>query len=114
MAKSSCLVETSNQTIRGFIIILFRDGSSVAAIETLDVDPIFRGKGIGQRLLNAAEDEMFANGIKNIRLEVSTNNLSALRLYEKVGYRKVAFLPSYYSNRHYGTRDAFRMVKTLA
>ena len=85
----------------------------MAAIETLNVDPSFQGKGIGQRLLNAGEGEMYAFGIKSIRLEVSTNNLSALRLYEKAGYKKVAFLPYYYSNHHYGTRDAFRMVKIL-
>ena len=86
----------------------------MAAIETLDVDPSFQGKGIGKRLLHAGEDEMFASGIKSIRLEVSTNNLSALLLYEKAGYRTVAYLPHFYVNQHYGTRDAFRMVKILA
>jgi ribosomal protein S18 acetylase RimI-like enzyme len=113
-AKSSCLVETADQIIRGFIIILYRKQSSVAAIETLDVDPSFQGKGIGQRLLKAGEDVMLASGVKSMRLEVSTNNLSALHLYEKAGYRIVAFLPCFYSNQHYGTRDAFRMVKKLA
>jgi ribosomal protein S18 acetylase RimI-like enzyme len=100
--------------IRGFIIILFKKRSSVAAIETLGVDPRFQGQGIGQRLLKAGEDEMFASGIKSIRLEVSTNNLSALHLYEKAGYRVATFLPCFYLNPHYGTRDAFRMVKKLA
>lgn len=100
--------------IRGFIIILYKNRSSVAAIETLNVDPSFQGQGIGQRLLKSGEDEMAASDIKSIRLEVSTNNLPALHLYEKAGYRKVAFLPYFYLNQHYGTRDAFRMVKILA
>lgn len=85
----------------------------MAAIETLDIDPSFQGKGIGKRLLHAGEDEMFLFGIKSIRLEVSTNNLSALHLYEKAGYKTVAYLPHFYLNQHYGTRDAFRMVKRL-
>jgi ribosomal protein S18 acetylase RimI-like enzyme len=113
-AKSCCLVETSNQVIRGFIIILYKKRSSVAAIETLDVDPRFQGKGIGKRLLDAGENEMCAMGIKSLRLEVSTNNLAALHLYEKSGYRTVAFLPYFYLNPHFGTRDAVRMVKIWA
>jgi ribosomal protein S18 acetylase RimI-like enzyme len=100
--------------IRGFIIILYRKRSSVAAIETLNVDPNFQGQGIGLRLLKAGEDEMIATGIKSIRLEVSINNLSALHLYEKAGYKTVALLPFFYINQHFGTRDAFRMVKILA
>jgi ribosomal protein S18 acetylase RimI-like enzyme len=99
--------------IRGFIIILYKKRSSVAAIETLDVDPGFQGKGIGQSLLKAGENEMSVSGIKRMRLEVSTNNLPALHLYEKAGYRTVAYLPDFYLNRHWGTRDAFRMVKFL-
>jgi ribosomal protein S18 acetylase RimI-like enzyme len=86
----------------------------VAAIETLDVDPRFHGQGIGLRLLKAGEEEVIASGMKSIRLEVSINNLPALRLYEKAGYRTTAFLPYYYLNQHNETRHAYRMVKRLA
>jgi ribosomal protein S18 acetylase RimI-like enzyme len=99
--------------IRGFIILLYRKRSTVAAVETLDVDPRYHGQGIGQRLLKAGEEEVKASGIKSIRLEVSTSNLPALRLYEKAGYRTTAFLPNFYLNEHNGTRDAYRMVKRL-
>lgn len=86
----------------------------MAAIETLDVDPRFHGQGIGLRLLKAGEKEVIASGMKSIRLEVSTNNLPALCLYEKAGYHTKAFLPYYYLNQHNGTRHAYRMVKRLA
>ena len=33
---------------------------------------------------------------------------------KKAGYKTAAFLPSFYLYQHFGTRDAFRMVKTLA
>jgi ribosomal protein S18 acetylase RimI-like enzyme len=112
-ARSCSLVETSNQEIRGFIIILYRKRSTVAAIETLDVDPRYHGQGIGLRLLKAGEEEVIAAGMKSIRLEVSINNLPALRLYEKAGYRTTEFLSYYYLNQHDGTRHAYRMVKRL-
>lgn len=99
--------------LRGFIIILYKKGSSVASIETLDVDPCHQGKGIGLRLLHAGEYEMSSFGIKSMCLEVSTNNLSALHLYEKAGYKRASLLPYFYQNPHNGTRDAFRMVKKL-
>lgn len=85
----------------------------MAAIETLDVDPRFHGLGIGLRLLKAGEEEGIAAGMKSIRLEVSINNLPALRLYEKAGYRTTEFLPYYYLNQHNETRHAYRMVKRL-
>ena len=86
----------------------------MAAIETLDVDPRFQSQGIGLRLLKASEEEVIASGIKSIRLEVSINNLPALRLYEKAGYQITAFLPNFYLNQHNETRHAYRMVKRLA
>ncbi len=86
----------------------------MAAIETLDVDPDFQGRGIGRRLLQAAEEEMNTLGLRKIRLEVSANNLAALRLYEKAGFKVAALLPNYYLNPSFGTRHAFRMIKDLS
>lgn len=57
-AHGLCLVEEKDM-VRGFIIVLFRHGDSVAAIETLDVQPSERGKGIGVRLLKAAEEDVW-------------------------------------------------------
>jgi len=99
--------------LRGLIIVLYRRGTTVAGIETLNVDPMFQGKGIAKRLLIAAEEEMHPRGIKKIRLEVATTNHPALNLYEKMGYKKILFLKNYYQLEHNGTRHAFRMIKEL-
>ena len=112
-ANSSCLAETLEEIFRGFIIILYKQKSQIAGIETLNVDPIFQGNGIGKKLLQAAEEDMYKKSIKKIRLEVSTLNNIAINLYERSGFRKVAFLKNYYSYDHYGTKDAYRMVKDL-
>ena len=112
-AHSSCFVETSNQSIRGFIIILYKKNSKIAGIETIDVDPKYQGKGIGTRLMHAAEEEIKKKGINKIRLEVSKNNVAAINLYKKLEYYQTAILHNYYQFYHDGTRDAIRMIKDL-
>ena len=112
-ANSYCLAEEHNKIVRGFIIVLFRKRSRVAGIETLNVDPVFRGLGIGKKLLISAEEEMKTRHIKKVRLEVSTGNRFAIGLYEKVGFKKIAVLQKYYHNINFETYDAFRMVKEI-
>jgi ribosomal protein S18 acetylase RimI-like enzyme len=112
-ANSTCLTETLQDILRGFIIILYRNGSRVAGIETLNVDPLFQGGGIGTKLLNAAEKDMKYKWIKRIRLEVSIENKPAIRLYERAGFKKIKILKNYYNYEHNGTRDAYRMIKDL-
>ena len=112
-ANSNCLAEFINEKLRGFIIVLYNDCTNVAGIETLNVDPLFQGNGIGKKLLKAAEEDMYSRFIKKIRLEVSVGNYSAIKLYEKLGFRIVALLKDYYNYKQYKSYDALRMVKEL-
>jgi len=112
-ANSNCLIEENSENLRGFIVVLYKRGTDVAGIETLSVDPYHRGKGIAKRLLYAAEKDVSTLGIKKIRLEVSMGNTSALNLYHKSGFRIKSILKNYYTNEHYGTHDAYRMIKEL-
>ena len=113
-ASSRCLAEEKGEILRGFIIVLYRQGTGVAGIETLNVDPAFRGLEIGKRLLRAAEEDIYFLDVRRIKLEVSMGNLAAINLYEKSGFRKTAILKNYYNFEHHGTCDAFQMVKQLA
>lgn len=112
-ANGECFVDSVNGEIRGMVILLFRNGSKVAGIETIAVDPKYQGRGIGAKLLKAAEDEMLARGIRKSQLEVAMGNMSATRLYSKAGYEVVKVLPDYYRYRLCGSRDALRMRKDL-
>jgi ribosomal protein S18 acetylase RimI-like enzyme len=112
-ANSTVFVETTNTIVRGFIIILYRKGTRVAGIETVNVDPTFRKQGVGLRLLNAAEEDIRKKGMHKIRLEVSTTNHTAIMLYENAGFKKIAFLKNYYLYDHDDSRDAIRMIKEL-
>jgi ribosomal protein S18 acetylase RimI-like enzyme len=113
-ARSTSLVESWNNTIRGFIIVLSRKRSSTACVETLNVDPIYQGRGIGKKLLYAAEENLVERGIDRLCLEVSTRNHPAIRLYEGIGFQKTSYLPLYYLYKHHGTRNAYRMMKELS
>lgn len=112
-AHRTFLVETSENIIRGFIIILYRKGSRVAGLETIDIDPQYQRQGIAHRLLNAAEAEMKQNNISMIRLEVSPGNHAAISLYTKEGFTPAMLLKNYYLYDHQGSRDAVRMIKEL-
>lgn len=112
-ANSTVLVETENDLIRGFLIVLYRRGTTVAGIETINVDPLFQNQGIGLRLLTSAEHLMIKKGIRKIRLEVAITNRAAIKLYEHAGFQKSKLLRHYYLYNHEGARDAYRMIKLL-
>jgi ribosomal protein S18 acetylase RimI-like enzyme len=112
-SNNSCLLDTKENTIRGFIIITYRQDTAVAGIETVDVDPNFKKQGIGLKLLVAADIDMKQHGTKTAQLEVSEGNRAAIRLYEKAGYIETERIKDYYKYDHEGTRNAIRMVKAL-
>jgi len=55
----------------------------------LAVAPEHRGRGLGTFLLRAWLEALEARGIRSAFLTVSVRNLSAIRLYEGAGFRKL-------------------------
>ena len=82
---------------------------SVGHIVTIDVVEEFRARGIGNRLMESAEQRLRQNGARRIILEVETENGPALRFYKRRGYAIKRLLSSYYADRS----DAYLMEKTL-
>lgn len=58
------------------------------AIQNLGIDPAHRGKGLGSLLLGWAADGFRKVGLHKMHLEVTTDNTAAIRLYERMGFRK--------------------------
>jgi ribosomal-protein-alanine N-acetyltransferase len=112
-ANSDCLVEKRNGIIRAFLIVTYRQGSLICNIETIDVDPAFKNRGIGLKLLKAAEIDMKRKGIRWSQLEVSEGNEAALKVYKNAGYTFKKRIEGYYKFEHNGTRNAIRMIKAL-
>ena len=58
------------------------------SIQNLGVDPAHRGKGIGSILLSKAAMGFRAAGLERMHLEVTTENTGAVRLYERLGFKR--------------------------
>ncbi len=69
-----------------------------AHITTFAVDPGWRRRGVGDRILVALLDVAVERGARDATLEVRVSNLGARRLYEKFGFRPVGIRPRYYSD----------------
>ena len=54
----------------------------------LDVGVSFRGNGVATTLIGAVEEEARRRGLLSVHLEVGTGNDRAIRLYERLGYRR--------------------------
>jgi len=106
------LKAVKDDTILGFVVgRVERSGKRlVGRIYTLNVRPELRGKGIGKLLMEIIEDSFKKEGCEEIILEVAVDNLPALNLYRRMGYRFVEKLENYYG----AGRDAYRAVKKLA
>ncbi|QLG44314.1 GNAT family N-acetyltransferase [Costertonia aggregata] len=50
--------------------------------------PDFRGRGVNKLILNALREWSGSKGLKEIRLTVYDENFSAIRAYEKAGFKK--------------------------
>jgi ribosomal protein S18 acetylase RimI-like enzyme len=63
-------------------------GEGWGAIQNLGVAPAHRGKGLGTQLLVRAANGFRAVGLRRMHLEVTTANSAAVRLYERMGFRR--------------------------
>ena len=65
-------------------------------IEQFEVITKERGRGIGDKLLNYLIEKYKDSDIKNITLEVKEDNIVAINLYKKYGFKKVSTREKYY------------------
>lgn len=101
------LVVELNNKIVGYVSgVVRRDG--LGHIVSICVHPAYRRKGLGSKLMDFIENifkEKF--NICKYRLEVRTSNVTAINLYQKLGYRVVDIIPKYYTDGE----DAYLMIK---
>ena len=58
----------------------------VGAIQNVAVLPEYRRRGIGQALVHGALQGFRCAGIKRVTLEATTDNVSAINLYHRIGF----------------------------
>lgn len=105
--ETQVLVATRHGEILGFAIMKF--GDRQAHLHLLAVRPDHRRAGVGRAMLEWLEKSCRAAGIVEIRLEVRTDNMTARRFYDRLGYRHAGQVPGYYDRRE----DAALFAKAL-
>lgn len=103
------LVAELAQEIVGYVLVLYRAGTSLARLYSIAVLPRFQGRRIASQLIEAAEEAGRQSLCAFMRLEVSVNNVSAFTLYKKLGYRDIGRISGYYEDGS----DAIRMERRI-
>lgn len=79
--------------VLGFVIICML-GALVGYIQTICIHQDHRGRGLGSRLVDFAEQRILSE-VPNVFMCVSSFNHDARRLYERLGYKTVGELTDY-------------------
>ncbi len=83
--------------VASIIIWLIVDEAHVA---TLAVNPDYRSRGIGRRLMATALLDAYQKGARKSLLEARQSNQYALHLYYGFGFEMVGIRPGYYPDNH--------------
>ena len=96
------LVAKTDSKVVGFIGAWFI--LDECQITNIAVDKNYRRQGIASKLVTELLKECKKHGTTYIMLEVRTNNISAQKLYSKLGFADECIRKNYYKNPD-GTRD---------
>lgn len=103
------VAENGDGQLGGYALVLLQKGTRLARLYSIAVDASLRGKKLGERLMAAAEAYAHEERRLYLRLEVRKDNLAAITLYEKRGYKLFGLSPDYYEDH----QDALRYQKRL-
>ncbi|MEJ2593174.1 MAG: GNAT family N-acetyltransferase/peptidase C39 family protein [Candidatus Thiodiazotropha sp.] len=109
--KASLLVmeDAAAPRLIGYVAVLFSKATSMARLYSIAVHPGMQGKGIGNRLMQAAEDAAWEHQRAYMRAEVRKDNKASLAMFERLGYRRIGEWLDYYEDH----MDAWRLEKRL-
>jgi ribosomal-protein-alanine N-acetyltransferase len=111
-SNSTTWIAEENSELAGFAIVDWATvpKGTVAYIQTIEVHPRSRRRGIAAELLKHTENSACAAGASAIWLHVDVENFAAIRLYETRGYARKRREEHFYA-RH---RPAFVYAKPLS
>ena len=92
--KARAVIAESNGRLAGFAILHVE--GRVGYVVTLDVDEEFRRRGLAARLMQEMEQYALNADCAVVGLHVFVGNGSAIRFYERVGYKRAGDVPGFY------------------
>lgn len=92
--------------IIGFSLFSYVEIDDLAHLLKIALVEEFRGRGIGEWMLQSAIGRLVRMGAEKFYLEVDSSNLKACKLYRKVGFSQIHFRKNYYDQG----RDALIMA----
>ncbi len=105
MCNDTFLVTKEDEEVIGYIIGYLRDNDE-GHIMSVAIDPDYRGKGIGTKLIREDMERLKEKGADRIGLEVRVSNNKAIKLYEGMNFHKTKRVKDYYQNGE----DAWYMI----
>jgi len=102
--QASLIVAEEAGKFAGYVLVLYPPRTQLARLYSIAVDPHISGRGIGPKLLAAAEVAAKRRGRRTMRLEVHEDNKRAIARYEKSGYRLFGRHHEYYDDRGHALR----------
>ena len=107
---TSYFVVLDGDLIRGFAGLSQLPGNDLADVQTIAVDPDFRGLGLGRRLMERLLTTARDHGANEVLLEVRADNEVAQNLYASLGFDHIDTRKRYYQPDNV---DAFIMRSRL-
>ncbi len=109
--NSATWIAEDSKTMAGFAIVEWTTvpKGTIGYIQTIEVHPALRRRGIAAELLHRIEASARAAGARSIWLHVDVENAAAIQLYRSRGYAQKGREEHYYA-RH---RPAFVYAKPL-
>lgn len=94
-ADETLIYQEHNQ-VMGFVT--YKINNEMATIGLIAVHPNYQGKGIGGKLLQFVENNLFKKKVKTLLIATQQNNIAACNFYIKQGYEiyETTFLKHYW------------------
>ncbi len=108
-AHAVTLIDEVAGELRGYVMVLFNAGTSLARLYSIAVDERAKGQGVAKGLVEAAEAAALEGECVSMRLEVRRDNGASLALFSRLGYRQFGQYVDYYEDH----MDALRFEKVL-
>ena len=104
--KTKYIIAKENNEVVGFagILVVLDE----ATLNNIVVKKSCRCRGIGGELLETLIDLCADLNLKSFTLEVNVENIPAIKLYEKFGFKNLGIRKKYYNN----STDAYIMTKS--